>query len=240
MNVLSIGNSFSQDAQRYLYGIARADGVYMRTVNLMIGGCSLARHYRNMLSGEKAYGFEQNGIGTGLSVSLAEGLLSDDFDAVTLQQVSQDAPRIETYRPYLGELVAFVRKYQPKAKIYLQETWAYERESYRLTKELGYATENEMTADLQTAYRTAAASLNLDGVIPSATAFAAARAMGAEKLHRDTFHASLGFGRYLLALTWYRKLTGRSVTGNLFRDFDAPVTEEEIALAQAAVMKILP
>ena len=27
MNVLSIGNSFSQDAQRYLHSIARADGM---------------------------------------------------------------------------------------------------------------------------------------------------------------------------------------------------------------------
>ena len=27
MNVLSIGNSFSQDAQRYLHRIAKADGV---------------------------------------------------------------------------------------------------------------------------------------------------------------------------------------------------------------------
>lgn len=240
MNVLSIGNSFSQDAQRYLYGIARADGVYMRTVNLMIGGCSLARHYRNMLSGDRAYTLEQNGVSTNFPVALGEALLSDNFDVVTLQQLSSDAPRIETYRPYLAELVAYVRKCQPKAKIYLQETWAYERESHRLTKELGYATENEMTADLQNAYLTAAASLNLTGVIPSGTVFAAARAMGADKLHRDTFHASLGLGRYLLGLTWYRKLTGRPVISNSFRDFDAPVSEEEIALAQNAVAKILP
>ncbi|MBQ7726439.1 MAG: DUF4886 domain-containing protein, partial [Clostridia bacterium] len=43
MKVLSIGNSFSQDAQRYLHGIARADHTEMRAVNLYIGGCSLER-----------------------------------------------------------------------------------------------------------------------------------------------------------------------------------------------------
>lgn len=239
MKILSIGNSFSQDAQRYLAGIARADGCNLRCVNLMIGGCSLARHYRNMLAEEPVYSFEQNGVATGLSVSLREALLSDFFDAVTLQQLSSDAPKYETYRPYLAELVEFVRKCQPRAKIYLQETWAYERDSYRLTKELGYATENEMTADLQKAYLTAASSLNLDGIIPSATVFAGARALGAEHLHRDTFHASLGLGRYLLGLTWYKKLTGRDIRGNSFRDFDVPVSEEEIILAQNAVSNVI-
>ena len=55
MNVLSIGNSFSQDAHRYLHAIAKADGVELHTFNLYIGGCSLSRHYRNMLSRERAY-----------------------------------------------------------------------------------------------------------------------------------------------------------------------------------------
>ena len=50
MRVLAIGNSYSQDATRYLYGIARAGGVDVKVVNLYIGGCSLSRHYRNMLS----------------------------------------------------------------------------------------------------------------------------------------------------------------------------------------------
>ena len=235
MKLLSIGNSFSQDAQRYLAGVARADGFGVRTVNLMIGGCSLARHYRNMLSGEDAYTFEQNGVSTALAVSLKTALLSDDFDVITLQQLSSDAPRYETYQPYLSELASFVRRHQPRAKILLQETWAYEQGSARLTAELGYANEAEMTADLQTAYAKAAADIAADGIIPSATVFAAARALGAEKLHRDTFHASLGLGRYLLALTWYAKVSGRSVLGNAYRDFDVPVSEEEIAIAQKAV-----
>jgi len=34
MNILSIGNSFSQDAQRYLHQIARADKTDLKCVNL--------------------------------------------------------------------------------------------------------------------------------------------------------------------------------------------------------------
>ena len=33
MNILSIGNSFSQDAQRYLHRIAKADGFTLNTFN---------------------------------------------------------------------------------------------------------------------------------------------------------------------------------------------------------------
>jgi len=50
MDILSIGNSFSQDAQRYLHQIARVDGVNIRSFNLCIGGCCLSNHYRNVLN----------------------------------------------------------------------------------------------------------------------------------------------------------------------------------------------
>ena len=55
MRILTIGNSFSEDATRYLSQIAKAQGVNFEVVNLMIGGCSLERHYRNMLDDKKDY-----------------------------------------------------------------------------------------------------------------------------------------------------------------------------------------
>ena len=61
MNILAIGNSFSEDATRYLHGIARADGETLKVANLYIGGCSLGWHDRNMLSDEKAYELQYNG-----------------------------------------------------------------------------------------------------------------------------------------------------------------------------------
>ena len=44
MKVLAIGNSFSEDATRYLHDIAKADGVALEVANLYIGGCPLDRH----------------------------------------------------------------------------------------------------------------------------------------------------------------------------------------------------
>ena len=48
IKVLSIGNSFSRDAQRYSYKIAKNEGVEFKSVNLYIGGCSLQTHYMNI------------------------------------------------------------------------------------------------------------------------------------------------------------------------------------------------
>ena len=50
MKILSIGNSFSEDAQRYLHQIANANGDDIFCANLYIGGCSLERHYNNIIN----------------------------------------------------------------------------------------------------------------------------------------------------------------------------------------------
>lgn len=55
MKILSIGNSFSQDAQAYLHDAALSLGLDLECLNLYIGGCSLERHYNNLLSGERVY-----------------------------------------------------------------------------------------------------------------------------------------------------------------------------------------
>ena len=62
MNVLSIGNSFSQDAHTYLHQIARKNGDELNAFNLYIGGCPLSLHYRNMLKDDDSYEFFVNGV----------------------------------------------------------------------------------------------------------------------------------------------------------------------------------
>ena len=44
VKILAIGNSFSQDATRYMKEIAQSMGLEMLVVNLYIGGCSLEQH----------------------------------------------------------------------------------------------------------------------------------------------------------------------------------------------------
>ena len=237
MNILSIGNSFSQDAQRYLHEIAKADGFDLQSFNLYIGGCSLSRHYRNMLSEERAYTLEMNGHSTGFFVSLQEALLNRNWDAVTIQQVSQESPDYETYQPYLNELTKYVRHCVPKAKILVHQTWAYEQDSQRL-HDFGYADQADMFRGLKAAYEKAAQDIDADGIIPSGEVFQALLTNGIEKVHRDMFHASFGLGRFALGLIWYAVLTGRDVEGIAFSDFAEEVTPQQIAIVKKCVKEV--
>lgn len=238
MNILSIGNSFSCDAQRYLHRIAKADGVEMNTFNLFIGGCSLSRHYRNMLTDEKAYELEMNGESTGFFVSLKEALLNRNWDIVTIQQVSNEAPYYDTFQPYLDSVIEFVRKCVPKAKIVMHQTWAYEEDSYRLNTELGYAHHTDMFKDIEAACKKAAESINADYIIKSGELFQRIIETETSKVHRDTFHAHLGIGRYALGLLWYRTITGNSVMNNTFDDLDKYATPEQILIVKNCVEDI--
>ena len=239
IQVLSIGNSFSQDAHRYLHDVARSEGVNMETVNLYIGGCSLERHFRNMKGDKREYSLEMNGHSNGgIIVSIKEALLARNWDYITLQQVSGGSCREESYQPFLNELAAYVREYAPTAKILIHQTWGYEAGSDRL-KSQGFATMEEMTLAAKACYEKAAEAIGADGILPCGEVFLEAQRLGCGRLHRDTFHASYGLGRFLLALTWYGCLTGDDVRGVSFRPFDEEVPDEELALAREAVATVL-
>ena len=239
MKVLAIGNSFSNDATRYLHQIARKGEVPVEVANLYIGGCPLEKHFRNMMADNRAYALEYNGMNTGFSVSIKEALLNRSWDVVTLQQVSGQSPDPDSYYPYINALADYVRQCVPKAKLVIHQTWAYEQDSAKLTN-IGYTDHRTMFADLKKAYALAAEKIGADGMIPSGELFQYMLANGFEKVHRDTFHASKGAGRYALGLLWYRMLTGQSVADNTFCDFDEPVSEEEVRIIKAYVESLTP
>ena len=230
MKVLAIGNSFSQDAMRYLHQVAKADGTELMAVNLYIGGCPLRTHYLNMLDDAKAYGLQFNGELTGFNVSIREALVSNEWDVITIQQASPKSPHYESYQPYLNVVMEYVRKYAPQAKLYVHQTWAYEDGSERIEK-FGWSSMAEMFANIEKSSAQAAKDINADGMILSGKAMITAAEKGI-KVHRDTFHASLGFGRYMIALLWYKTLTGKSVLTNTFADFDEPIEASEIEIAK--------
>ena len=81
MNILAIGNSFSQDATHYLAGLAAADGTVMRVYNLYIGGCSLERHWQNIEGDRRDYQYQLNGRKTDRYVSIGE-VLAEEYPAL--------------------------------------------------------------------------------------------------------------------------------------------------------------
>lgn len=126
MKILSIGNSFSQDAHKWLHDIAGSDNYDLDTVNLFIPGCSLETHSNNLTNNEPTYDMQGNGGEFIKKTTINEALQCDDYDIITLQQVSALSGKIKTYFPYIGNLINFVKKCQPKSIVFLHRIWSYE------------------------------------------------------------------------------------------------------------------
>lgn len=239
IHILSIGNSFSQDAQRYVHDLARSEGCSIETANLNLGGCPLELHYRNMQGDKKVYSLDINGHSVyGFATSIKEALLARAWDYVTIQQASHFSYQEDSYQPYAAELVKYIRTMCPKAKVLLHQTWGYETASQRCLDH-GFNSYEEMFAEVKRCYAKVAEEIHADGLIPSGEALGCALQTGIAKVHRDTFHASYGIGRLIIALTWYGYLTGNNIDFVKFMDLDEEVTDEEYEIAKMAVKMVL-
>ncbi len=231
MRILSIGNSFSQDAQRWLHAIASDEGQRIECVNLYIGGCSLKRHWENVSENRADYTREVNGLPDGdKTVSAGEIVSMPGWDVVTLQQVSHESGQYETYLPYLDLMALWIRDTAPGARVVLQETWAYETDSTHSEFRRYENSQSLMFLRLRSAYLQASERIQAP-LIPVGDVIQALRALpefdyprGGRSLCRDGFHLSLGLGRYAAAAAWYLFLFGRPIRGGF-----APegLTEEE-------------
>ena len=96
-----------------------------------------------------------------------------------------------------------------------------------------------MFDNIKSAYAMASSDIGAEIVIPSGELMEKLPEMGIEKVHRDTFHASLGVGRYAIGLLWYAVLTGKDVENIPFCDLDEPASDEDFKIAKMAVMGIL-
>lgn len=210
IKILSVGNSFSQDATTLL-GILNPD-LYVR--NLDIGGCSLEKHWRNAENAVKEYVLEEHGwYRQNERVGLKDTLLSEDWDFVTVQQCSALSGCIETYYPYLPKLVEFIRKYT-KAKVVFFQTWAYESNVEWLNWGTGYEGQDDMFAKIKAASDYVESREGLP-VIRGGEAIQALRkihsfdfADGGLSLNRDGQHISYNYGRLFLASLWHKFFLG--------------------------------
>ena len=246
MNVLSIGNSFSQNAHTFLPGMMKADGCDdFMLCNLYIPACSLETHWQNMKSEKEAYEYQiylpgETVMTKADGVALFEPLEDEEWDVVTLQQVSSLAGIEESWSPYLEELTAYVRMTAPKAKVFIHQTWAYDKG----TVNEGFAKYSNSTDTMfdciNRAVEIAKINADVDGVIPSGLAFQFARQTNLKNMLTapDGYHASIP-GCYLAGACFYETVTGKSITENAFRIEGVP--EEYINLlalcAHSAVEK---
>ena len=224
MKILAVGNSFSQDASSFLHQAAAAQGLDIDITNLYIPGCPLEKHFANLTSGEAAYELQHNGQETGNMVSLPDMLARDGWDAIVTQQASYDSGWLDTYEPFLTELLAAFRSTNPGTRIALHETWAYDPDSTHAAFPRYHCDQREMFDRLHYNYALEARVHGTE-LIPSGTVIQRVRAQQAFRGHsltRDGFHMSLSHGRYLLACVWIRHFLGAPAAQNPF----VPESEE--------------
>lgn len=238
MKILSIGNSFSQDAHRYFANFAKAAGTEIETHDLVIGGCPLVKHWNNFVSDAKDYGYEVNGEYTGETRSISDLLKMGGWDYITLQQVSHEAGKPETFEPYLENLVTAIRAMCPDAKLCFQETWEYEYCSTHGGFPMYDKDCNKMFECVKNTCRAAAEKYDLI-LIPSGEVIHEVKKTpefdsehGGQSLYRDAFHMHLVYGRYLLACVWYKTLCKKSPVGCSFIPTDGECNADLLPVIQ--------
>ena len=114
VRILSIGNSFSQDAvEQYLHELAEADGQEVIIGNMYIGGCSLKKHLNNARENKPAYKYRKIGL-DGKKVetkefTLEQALADEKWDYLSFQQQSGNSGIYETWEASLPELLEYVK-----------------------------------------------------------------------------------------------------------------------------------
>src|SRR5687767_15830370 len=121
VRLVTIGNSFSGNATRFLGDLAKAGGHVLVHQPMSVGGASMETHWTKIQANEKDPKDPAGLYGTrALSTTLAEG-----WDVVTIQQASIKSHDVETYRPFAAQLRDYVKTHAPKAELLLHQTWAY-------------------------------------------------------------------------------------------------------------------
>lgn len=131
IRLLTIGNSFSNNALTYLERIAAGtDAVRFDVGRASLGGCSLEKHWNLATYTARqpdfgTYELQKDDDGQPVMVSLQKALVARPWDVISLQQVSHQSWRRDTFEPWLGQLLDLVHGAAPQAKVMLHQTWAY-------------------------------------------------------------------------------------------------------------------
>ena len=228
LKILAIGNSFSNNALKYLPILAKELGIEEVIIGkLYVGGCTVDGHWSRAESGADYESFQVNTTGdTNWTTypagqrSLNYALSLYDWDIITMQQGSP-LSGMPTSLGNLQNLIDYVnaRKTNPNAKLYWHMTWAYSQ----FTAHSGFANYNN---DQMTMYQ-AIVDLTKNyivpnecftGIIPAGTAVQNYRGKDINNASIEKDYITLPDGYHLrdysevlVAMTWLRTLTGLSL-----------------------------
>lgn len=175
VRLLTIGNSFADNALAYLPQIVEASGNELIVGKANIGGGTLKQHWEAVEKHE-ADPDDPAGRIYERKFSLEDQLTVDAWDYVTLQQASWLSHDLGTFHPYIEQLYDYVRGHAPQAKILIHQTWAYRADDPRFAPDDAGTvkdTPQRMYEQVRQAYHTIAEALSLD-ILPSGDAMYAA------------------------------------------------------------------
>ena len=119
LRVLAVGNSFSVDAlEQEMHNVAASAGCDIIIGNLYIPGCSVDRHYENIVADSPAYSYRKIDLSgradTIADCTLSKALADEPWDVITFQQASHFSGIDSTYVNLPG-LIAKVREQDRKS-----------------------------------------------------------------------------------------------------------------------------
>ena len=247
MKIFSIGNSFSRNAHTFLPEIATDVGCDLTLLNAYIGGCTLERHMRHADAYDKKHADPEGSpyvIAKTCAISLRQCLQLKKWDVVTIQQASRLSFIPASYHPHGERLVATIRKYAPKAEIFVHETWAY-RDDHDFWGRKDFSA-NKMYRQVRAAYCDFCVE-NGFRMIPTGDAFQKARLSkkwgkpvppgprkrksASRSLHmEDKFHAN-DHGCYLAGCVWLETLLGKDIRALTYKP--ETISENDAILLRA-------
>jgi hypothetical protein len=181
VKVLTVGNSFADNSTAYLAEFAKAGGHTLRLYKANLGAHSMQMHVGYLRAfeanpadpkGRPYQGVADVKTGAKPKLSLRQALELEDWDYVSVQQLSSISYYSSSYEPWAGELIAYIRKHEPKAKILGLQTWAYREDSWLFKKN---TTQEKMHLGIKNAYAELAERYGI-AILPVGDAFHAARA----------------------------------------------------------------
>ncbi|MCF0202938.1 MAG: DUF4886 domain-containing protein [Bacteroidaceae bacterium] len=209
LRVLAIGNSYADDATRYLKHIVSSAGIDNKRLCIYVASRSAysLKHWYDVYTSNETVALRRD---VGLiemkkNASLQE-LFAQNWDIIVFQQYSRASDNFSTFNPYLDRLAnAAVSLCKNKnVCIAWHMTWNY------WTGYADYPVTEARYDKIVEAAREMSESNRILTIIPTGTAIENARHSSSLKtghdLTRDGVHLSYGTGCYIAACTWFEKL----------------------------------
>lgn len=243
--ILSIGNSFSEDAHKYLWSIAESYGIDSENIvvaNMYIGGSELRQHVENLNGDRPNYNYQKfmgpQMISIG-NAKLSDAIVDEDWDLITFQQASHFSGLANEYKNYLNTLTTWAKDNSTNEDVIIgwHMTWAYDQSS----NHSGFANYNKDQATMlemikETMFEKVYSNKDMNLVIPSGIAVQNARTSYiGDNLTRDGYHLTDPFGRFVAALTYFKALTNFDVSVETIDFVPNGLLEEDVLVAFEAV-----